>query len=105
MTPSPAESHRVALLHVGDVEGADIDEVAGEGGGGGHYGADEVRTAIAALAAFKITIGSAGAALVRRKNVGVHADAHAAARVAPLESGISENFVEPFLFGGGFDSA
>src|SRR5579859_3199757 len=94
-----------SLLHVGDVEFADVDEMASEGGRGGHDGADEVRAAVAALATFKIAIGSAGAALVRRENVGVHADAHAAARVAPLETGVGEDFVEAFFFGGGFDSA
>jgi len=93
------------LLHVGDVEGADVHEVAGECSGGGHYGANQVRAAVAALAAFKVTVGGAGAALVRRENVGVHADAHAAACVAPLESGVGENFVEAFFFRGGFDSA
>ena len=41
---------------------------------------------------------SAGAALVRRQNVRVNADAHAAACVAPLESCRRENPVQPFFF-------
>src|SRR5690242_13632598 len=74
--------------------------MAGDGGGSGHDRADEMRAAVAALAAFKIAIRGAGAALVRRQDVGVHADAHAAAGVAPLEARLRENFVEAFLFGG-----
>src|SRR2546423_12694712 len=88
-----------------DIKFADVYKVSRERGGGGHYGADEVRAAVAALAAFKIAIGGAGAAFVWGKNVGVHADAHAAACVAPLETGVRKNFVETFFFRGGFDSA
>src|SRR5437870_1500143 len=73
--------------------------------GGGHDWADEVRAAVAALASFKIAVRRAGAAFVRRQNVGVHADAHAAARIAPLETGVGKNFVEAFFFRGGLDSA
>ena len=58
--------------------------MAGDGGGGGHDRADQVGAAVFALAAFEIAIAGAGAALVRREDVGVHADAHAAAGVAPL---------------------
>src|ERR1700694_3624 len=79
--------------------------MAGDGCGGGHDRADEVRAAVLALAAFKIAIAGAGAALVRGQDVGVHADAHAAARVAPLEAGVTENLVEAFLFGLGLDTA
>src|SRR5579863_4168422 len=79
--------------------------MAGDGGGGGHYGADEVGAAVAALAAFKIAVAGAGAAFVRWKDVGVHADTHAAASVAPLESGGGEDFVETFFFGLRLDAA
>jgi len=58
-----------------------------------------VRAAVLALAALEIAIAGAGTALVRRKDVGVHADAHAAAGVAPLETGVAENFIEAFFFG------
>src|SRR5882672_3016286 len=85
-----------ALQHLLDggnvVEGTNVDEMAGDGCGCGHNRADEVRAAVLALAALEIAIAGAGAALVRRKDVGVHADAHAAAGVAPLESGGAENF-------------
>src|SRR5260370_24744755 len=74
-------------------------------GGRGHHWTDQMGAAVAALAAFEIAIRSAGAAFVRRQNVSVHADAHAAACVAPFESGIGENFVEAFFFRGSLDAA
>src|SRR5579859_116102 len=94
-----------SLLHVRDVEFANVYKMSRKCGRRRHHRADEVRAAVAALAAFKIAIRRAGAALVRRQYVGVHADAHAAARIAPLETGVGENFVEAFFFRGGFDSA
>src|SRR5260370_23693132 len=87
------------LLDGGDIEFADVHEMAGNRGGGGHDRADEMRAAVLALAALEIAIAGAGAALVRWQDVGVHADAHAAAGVAPLETGGAENFVEPLFFG------
>jgi len=87
------------LLDGGNVvEGTDVDEMAGNGCGCGHNRADEVRAAVLALAALEIAIAGAGAALVRREDVGVHTDAHAAAGVAPLETGVAENFIEAFFF-------
>src|ERR1700732_5019200 len=79
--------------------------MACDGGGCGHYWADQVGAAVFALAAFEIAVGGAGGALVRWEDVGVHADAHAAACVAPFESGFAENFVEAFFFGLGFYAA
>src|SRR6266404_327006 len=75
------------------------------GGCGGHYGAYQVRAAVFALAALEIAIGGAGAALVRRQDVRVHSDAHAATGIAPLETGGRENFIEAFFFGLRFDAA
>src|SRR5882672_12841498 len=57
-----------------------------------------MRAAVFALAAFEVAITGAGAALMRGQDVGVHADAHAASGVAPLETGGGENFVEAFFF-------
>src|SRR6266481_1271541 len=87
------------------VEFAHVHKVAGDGCCCGHNRAYQVRAAVFALATLEIAIAGAGAALVRRQDVGVHADAHAAAGVAPLESGGAENFVEAFLFGLRFDTA
>src|SRR5258707_6308469 len=105
VTPSRAESHRTALLDVRDIKFAHIHKMSGNRGSRGHDRADEVRAAVAALAAFEVAIRSAGSALMRRQNVGVHADTHAAACIAPFESRVGENFVEAFFFGGSFDSA
>src|SRR5260370_3672840 len=87
------------LLDWGDVEFADVDEMACYGGGCGHKRADQVRAAVFALAALEIAVGGAGAAFVGRQDVGVHADAHAAAGIAPLEAGGGENFGQAFFFG------
>src|SRR5260370_14686553 len=70
-----------------------------DGGCCGHDRADEMGAAVFALAAFEIAIAGAGAALMRRENVGIHPDAHAAARVAPLENGGGKNFVAAFFLG------
>src|SRR6266849_9293323 len=88
-----------------NVELAHIHEMAGDGGGGGHDRADKMRATVFALPALEVAIAGAGAALVRRQDVRVHADAHAASGVAPLETGGGENFVEPFFFGLRLDSA
>src|SRR4029077_4420903 len=79
--------------------------MAGDRGGGGHYRADQVSAAVFALAALEIAVGRAGAALVRRQHVGIHADAHAAPCVAPFKTRVAENLVETFLFGLRFNSA
>src|SRR5438876_7762034 len=79
--------------------------MAGNRGGGRHYRADEMGAAVFALAAFEIAVRCAGAALVRRQDVGIHADAHAAAGVAPLEARFAENLVEAFFFGLRVDAA
>ncbi len=73
--------------------------MAGDGGGGGHLGADEVGAASAALAAFEVAVGGGGAALAGLEDVGVHGEAHAAAGLAPLEAGGLEDGVEAFVFG------
>src|SRR5260370_33472714 len=57
------------------------------------------------MAAREVAVRGGGSALVRRQDVRVHADAHAASRVAPLEAGFAENLVEAFLFGGSLDAA
>src|SRR2546425_456974 len=73
--------------------------MAGEGGGCGHDRAYEMRAAVLALAALEIAIAGAGAALVGRQDVDVHADTHAAASVEPLETGGGENLIQAFFFG------
>ena len=70
---------------------ADVDEVAVERRGGRHLRADEVRAAAAALAALEVAVRGRGAALARREDVGVHPEAHRAAREAPLEARVEED--------------
>ena len=93
------------LLNMRDVEVADVYEMACYGCGGGHDWAYQMGAAVSALAAFEIAIGGAGAALMRGEDISVHADAHAAACVAPLETSVGENFVEALGFGFGLDAA
>ena len=71
--------------------------MAGDGGGGGHLRADEVGASAAALAAFEVAVAGGGAALAGREDVGVHAQAHGAAGLAPLEAGLAEDVVEAFV--------
>src|SRR5262249_18043666 len=52
-----------------------------------------------ALAAFEIAVGRRGAALPWLELVGIHAEAHRAARLAPFEPRRLENFVEALGFG------
>src|SRR5271169_4166050 len=55
-----------------------------------------MRASSLALAALKIAIRSAAAALTRWQHIVIHANAHAATRIAPFETRGSENFVEAF---------
>src|SRR6266446_5007578 len=93
------------LLDRCHVEFADVHEMPGDGCGGSHYRADEMRAAVFALAAFEIAVAGAGAAFVRWQDVGIHPDAHAATCVAPFETGGGKNFVEAFFFGLRLDAA
>src|SRR5260370_14030950 len=77
------------LLDRCHVEFADVHKMARDGGGCGHHRADQVRTAVFTLAPLDIAIAGAGAAFVRRQDVGLHADAHAADGLAPLETGVA----------------
>ena len=55
--------------------------------------------ALVALAALEIAVRGRGAALARRELVGVHRQAHRAARLAPFEAGGEEDLVEAFGLG------
>ena len=77
---------------------ANVDEVAGDCGRGGHFRRDEVSASAASLAAFEVAVAGGGATLAGRKNVGIHAQAHGAAGLAPVESGFAEDAVEAFGF-------
>src|SRR5258708_29666384 len=56
-------------------------------------------TATGALAGFEVAVARAGAAFAGCEDVGIHAEAHAAAWFAPLEAGCFEDRVETLGFG------
>src|SRR5579883_904101 len=64
---------------------SNIHKVAGNGCGGGHLRADEVGAPALALTSLKIAVRGRGAALAGLEDVRVHAQAHRAARLAPVE--------------------
>src|SRR5688572_26082333 len=65
---------------------ADVDEMALNGGRGGHLRRDEVGAPAASLAALEVAVRRRGAALAGLEDVGVHAQAHRAAGAAPVEA-------------------
>src|SRR4051794_26116523 len=81
------------------VELPNIGQPPGDGRGGGHRGGERVRAPAGSLAAFEVPVARAGAALARGELVGVHAEAHGAARLSPLEAGVDQDAVEPLPFG------
>src|SRR5258708_25197746 len=76
---------------------ANVDEVPGDRGRRGLLRAQEVGPAAGALPALEIAIRSRSASLARLEPVCVHAQAHGAARFAPLESGVFEDPVKAFV--------
>src|SRR3954452_18782804 len=78
---------------------ADVDEPALDRGRGRHLGRDEVRAPAAALAPLEVAVRGRGAALAGLEGVGVHPQAHRAARAAPVEAGGAEDLVEALGFG------
>ena len=52
-----------------------------------------------ALASLEVAVRGGGAAFARLKAVGIHRQAHGAARLAPFEAGLDKDFVEPLLLG------
>src|SRR5580692_354115 len=73
--------------------GAYVDKMAGDGGGCGHLGRDEVCAATATLAALEVAVGGGGAAFAGGKNVRVHAEAHRATRLTPLKARVEKYLV------------
>ena len=58
-----------------------------------------MRAPAASLAALEVAVRGRGAALARAQDVGVHAEAHRAARHAPVEAGLAEDLVEALGLG------
>mmetsp|Transcript_27361 Transcript_27361/g.58773 ORF Transcript_27361/g.58773 Transcript_27361/m.58773 type:complete len:430 (+) Transcript_27361:1081-2370(+) len=57
------------------------------------------------LPALEVSVGSGCAAFLRLELVGVHGEAHAAPRLAPVESRVHEDFVESLQLGLAFDQS
>src|SRR3954449_11830065 len=89
----------VSMAFIGSAPVADVDEVALDGGRRGHLRADEVGAPAAALASLEVAVRGRGAALAGLEDVGVHAQAHRAARAAPVEARGAEDLVEALLLG------
>src|SRR4029077_12905182 len=68
-----------------------VHEVAADRGGGRHGRAQEMRAPAGALAPFEVAFRRRGAPLAAGEDVGVHAEALRAARLAPLEAGARED--------------
>src|SRR6476620_649021 len=66
---------------------AHVDEMSGDGRRCRHRRRHQVCTSLVALPALEVAVGGRGAALARRQLVGIHGEAHRAARLAPVEAG------------------
>src|SRR3954465_15318270 len=82
---------------VGQVGGGG--QVAGQRGRCGDGRGDQVGATALALAALEVAVARGRRALPRLQLVGVHAQAHRAARAAPLGTGVEEHAVQPLRLG------
>src|SRR6478752_3500558 len=76
-----------------------IDEMTDERSGCGHLRRDQMSAALEALTTLEIAVRGRGGALAGLELVGVHAQAHRAAGLAPFEAGGEEDLVETFFLG------
>src|SRR5688572_16895181 len=91
---SAATTSSNAVARIGLPEAPNVDEVPGDRSGRRHRGAHQMRPAAGPLTAFEVAVGGRRTAVAGRKLVVVHAEAHRAARLAPLETGFGEHLVE-----------
>src|SRR5262245_65895128 len=75
---------------------ADVDEAAGKRRCCRHHRRDEMGAPEPALAALEIAVRGRGTALLGAKLIRVHAEAHRAAWLAPVEACVLEDLVEAF---------
>src|SRR5690242_18094010 len=59
---------------------------------------DQVRTPASSLPPLEVPVARRRAALARQENVRIHSQAHRATRLAPLETSVTEDLIEPFRF-------
>src|SRR5688572_30210389 len=81
------------------VPAPDVDEVSGDRRGGGHGRRAEMRAPALALTPLEVAVRRRGTALAGAEDVGVHAQAHGASGLSPLEAGLFEHAVEALLLG------
>src|SRR4029453_3471994 len=86
-------------------ERSDVGEAAGDRGAGGRGRAHEVRAHALTLASFEVAVGRRRHALPGAAGVAFHADAHRAARLAPLEPGLAKDPVEALRLRRALDQA
>src|SRR6266540_2699756 len=84
---------------------ANVDEMTGDCGSGGHRGTDEMRASAATLTAFEISVAGGGAALAFAERVGIHAETHGASGLTPFRPRVDEHAIEAFLFRLRFDDS
>src|SRR5690606_38669895 len=77
---------------------ANVDEMSGNRGSGGHGWRHEMRAALEALTAFEIAIRGGSATFSRLQAIIIHGKAHGAARLTPVEASFDEYLVETFGF-------
>src|SRR5438046_10722250 len=68
--------------------------MTGDGGRGRHRRTDEVGAAATSLPSLEVPVAGRGAPFARPKDVRIHAEAHRAAGVAPLEAGFAKQRIE-----------
>ena len=71
--------------------------MAGDRRRGGHRRRHQVRSATLALATLEVPVRGRGAAFAGLQDVGIHPEAHRAARATPVEAGIDEDPVETLV--------
>src|SRR5213594_3530126 len=84
---------------VPSVEFPNVDQMTGDGGRGRHRRTDEVGAAATSLPSLEVPVAGRGAPFARPKDVRIHAEAHRAAGVAPLEAGFAKQRIETLRLG------
>src|SRR5262245_37860066 len=95
--PSSASADRGHGLDAGQATGVGDDPSDGGRSSGQRRG--EERSAALALATLEVAVAGADRVLARRQLVAVHRDAHRAAGLAPLGTGVLEDLGEALLLG------
>src|SRR4051812_23634668 len=71
--------------------------MAGDSGCGGHFGADQMGATPFALPSLEVSVGCRGTPFPRLEDIRVHAEAHRAPGLPPLETGLRKDAIQPFF--------